>query len=214
MSTRQTARQLGGLGIGGACLFLASHAIAGVSNPDYYFIDIADGAVCHGCSGPSGGRITGITGQLEGDIATDATFTYNGSAFGVTGTSMTGIDAQLLVGVAGTHGYIDPDTREVSVTLRMRIKFSGSVPTNCQTPFFDVTLGTTKTSSQWSALDLDPVTGSFRIVAEDFIVPEVTTTACGTSATLINSTLGFGSSAGAIAMFLQGSVANPQVPVP
>ena len=195
-----------------------SDARAGVSNPDYYYIDISAGEIRK-----VGGPRLGTTGQLEGDIASDASFTYNASSFIVGTTGLPALTATYIVGASGTSGTVDPATQLVSLTLNMRIKFGGSTPapggsvgTSCQTAFFSVTVSTSKSSTQFSTLAMSPLVGTFQGVAEDFVIPQVTAGNCGgaTNANAINSTFNFGAAPGGVAIALAGSITNPSIPQP
>lgn len=195
-----------------AAVLITSHAQAGVTNPDYYFIDISDS----GIKKVGGvGRMPNISGQLEGDIASDGSFAYNGSSFTTAATSLAGISATWIVGVSGTSGTVDPATQVVSLTLRMRIKYTGgTVGTSCQTAQFTVTASTAKTSTEFGTLGFSSLVGTFQAVAEDFVIPQVTAAACGgtTNANNINTTFNLGAASGGVAMFVAGSITNPQIP--
>jgi hypothetical protein len=205
----------------GACLgalLVAGHANAGTRDPDYYVIDITDSSVQNLATSSVW---TEPTGTVEGDLASDGSFAYNASAFTNSGTTITGLSATYVVGASGTSGVIDPATGEVSLTLRMKLKFSGSatggpVGSSCQTAFFTITTSTTKGSSVYTGVSMSTSTGIFRAVAEDFTIPQVTSTNCvnTTNANLINSTFSLGASPGGHAIFFQGSITNPQVPQP
>lgn len=192
-------------------------ARADVSNPDYYYIDITDTGFYYR---PNSTSAITDTGTLEGDIASDSSFAYNASSFGSTGATAIGtLNAQYIIGASGTSGVVDPDTGEVTLTLNMRIKFTGqaaglSVGTSCQTSFFSVTLSTTKSSNVYTPQSFNVSDGSFSVVAEDFVVPAVTSTNCGGSsqAAAINGQLGLGNSSGDMAVFFAGSITNPAVP--
>lgn len=193
-------------------LLVTSHAQAGVSNPDYYFIDISDSAikVVGGV-----GRMPNIAGQLEGDIASDGSFAYNASTFTAATTSLTGISANWIVGASGTSGTVDPATQVVSLTLRMRIKYTGgTLGTSCQTGLFTVTVSTAKSSSEFGTTGFSSLVGTFQGVAEDFVIPQVTSAVCGgtTNANNINTTFNLGAASGGVAMFMAGSITNPQIP--
>lgn len=98
-----------------------------------------------------------------------------------------------------------------SLTLRMRIKFTGlSLGSTCQTALFTVTVADNK-PSKFGTKPLGPFTGTFGFAAADFVIPAVTTTACGPGASTINSTLGLGASAGTIEMLVVGAITNPQI---
>lgn len=213
MNKGQCTRALLGMAFASAALFLSTDAKAGVSNPDYYFVDISAGAVARV---HAAGRITNITGQLEGDLAADGSFAYNASSFNAHATSVAGVSARLIVGASGTSGHIDPSNQEVALTLRARVKFEGPlVPTACQTGPFTVTVSTHKWSTVWGTMTMSPLVGTFEAVAEDFTIPQLTATACGAAlANDINTTLGFGLPAGDLAMLLQGSITNPSIPQP
>ena len=77
MTRIQFLRALACAAVVSAALFTSSHAMAGVSNPDPDFINITRGAILYLPAG--GGRVTDITGQIEGDLAADGTFDYAGS---------------------------------------------------------------------------------------------------------------------------------------
>lgn len=74
-----SVRAFAALSVLGSVLFVQKDAEAGVSNPDYYFIDMTDFVF-----DTPGGRI-GVTGagaaQIEGDIDNTGALTYAGSSF-------------------------------------------------------------------------------------------------------------------------------------
>lgn len=190
-----------------------SDANAGLSNLDYYFNDLTDFVF-----ETPGGRV-GVTGpsagQLEGDIDSTGAFAYGGSAFATGFTPIVGINAEFTVVASGTGGMLDPDyINPGSLTLRMRIRFTGgSLPVGCQTALFTVTVADNKSSS-FTTQPLDHFDGSFAFTAADFVVPALTTAACGPSASTLNSTMGLGAAAGNIEMLTVGSITTPQIPLP
>ena len=141
---------------------MQSVAHAGVSNPDFSFID----------------------------VPTNLDSIYDGG---------TGGGAQPVVVASGTSGLVDPASPEISLTLRMRIKFSNtSVGTTCQTPLFTVTLSTRKTFLGVSG-SYGISTGQFIAGAQDFTVPAITS-GCGGYESTLNTAFGFGASSGSVAM--------------
>ena len=206
-------RAMVGVGAASTALLFSQHARADVSNPDYYDIDIIEGAFIP--VNLSGARIGDWDGVISGDLNTDTSFVYDDSAFVVGPTSVSGLNALVQVSSSGTSGIVDPGTGEVTLTLNLRIKFSGTigVPASCQTAYFSVTASTTKSSTQSSSQSMSTSTGQFIAVAEDFSPPAVTTTACGaTLAGNINSWFDLGNGSGSMAVYFQGEIVNPAIP--
>lgn len=190
------------LSIVASALSVQSVAHAGVSNPDYYFIDVP-GTLDSVYDGGSGGGVFRLDGQLEGDLASDGSWTFGGASFTNAQTNVnTGagyVSAQPIVVASGTYGTVDPDVPIITLTLRMRIKLTnGGVGTTCQTSLFTVTLSTTKSFLSQSG-SYSVSTGQFLAGAQDFTVPAITT-GCNSYETTLNNAFGFGTSSGNVAM--------------
>ena len=195
-------RGLVALGVIASALCVQSVAHAGVSNPDFYFIDVPTNLDSI-YDGGTGGGVIHVEGQLQGDVASDGTWTFDSATFTSTVTNVnTGVglvSAQPVVVASGTSGLVDPASPEISLTLRMRIKFSNtSVGTTCQTPLFTVTLSTRKTFLGVSG-SYGISTGQFIAGAQDFTVPAITS-GCGGKESTLNTAFGFGASSGSVAM--------------
>lgn len=203
------------LGVVASALCASSIAHAGVSNPDYYFIDVP-GNLDSIYDGGSGGGVINLEGQLEGDVDSTGAWTFGGASFSSKQTNVNAgglVNAQPIVVASGTSGLIDPGSPEISLTLRMRIKFTnGGVGTTCQTSLFTVTLSTRKSFLNTSG-SYNVSTGQFIAGAQDFTVPAITS-GCGGYYSTLNSAFGFGASSGTVAMkFDYAVVANAsQVP--
>ena len=223
---RTTAPWVLGLGAVAATLTVASDASASVSNPDYYYIDVPSGLDSI-FEGPSAQFLL-MVGQLEGDIASDGSWTYNASAFpqSNTGIKFNNIDvkAQLVVAASGTSGsFLYNAAHDIDMTLRVKIVFTGGgMSQTCQTGFFNVTLSTAKTytvnGANRSGSAYDTSTGYFRAVASDFTPPAAISTGCDNAANrgALNNAFGFGSGvAGTEGIkFDSALVDNPQKLVP
>ncbi len=195
---------------------MQSVAHAGVSNPDYYFIDVP-GTLDSIYDGGSGGGVFRLDGQLEGDLASDGSWTFGGASFTDVLTNVNAggyVSARPIVVASGTYGTVDPDVPIVTLTLRMRIKISGGgVGTTCQTSLFTVTLSTTKSFLSQSG-SYSVSTGQFLAGAQDFTVPAITT-GCNSYESTLNNAFGFGRSAGVVAMkFDTASIATMLGQVP
>jgi len=205
------------LGVLCAAPLVTTDAHAGVSNPDYYIIDITNDDIQE----INAGRMPNIAGTIEGDIESDGDFVYNASSFTPANTSLSGVQANIIVGASGTSGYLDPgSSHEVTLTLRMRIKFSGNagfgtLPGTCQTAFFTASASTLKSSTVYAEVPFDNSTGDFAAVAEDFNVPAVTSGDCGPSNdTALNNAFALGSGPFHFAILLEGTINTPQIPTP
>lgn len=210
-------RGLAALGVVASALCVQSVAHAGVSNPDYYFIDVP-GNLDSVYDGGSGGGVINLQGQLEGDLDASGAWTFSGASFSSTQTNVNPgsgfVSAQPIVVASGTSGLIDPAGPEIALTLRMRLKITGAgVGSSCQTSLFTVTLSTRKSFLSQSG-SYNVSTGQFRAGAQDFTVPALTS-GCGGYESALNAAFGFGASSGTVAMkFDDGVIDNPQVPAP
>lgn len=203
------------MGVIASALSVQSIAHAGVSNPDYYFIDVPSGldSIFDGGTG-----ILNIDGQLEGDLDSAGVWTFGGASFSSNQTNVTvggnPVSAQPIVVASGTSGQIDPGNTVIRLTLRMRIKFTATgLGSSCQTALFTVALSNTKTFLGGSG-SYNVGTGQFKIGAQDFAIPAMTGN-CGGFHTNLNTAFGLDGNSGTIAMkFDTGSITNPQVPAP
>jgi hypothetical protein len=204
------------LSIVASALSVQSVAHAGVSNPDYYFIDVP-GTLDSVYDGGSGGGVFRLDGQLEGDLASDGSWTFGGASFTDVLTNVNAggyVSARPIVVASGTYGTVDPDVPIITLTLRIRIKITGtSVGATCQTSLFTVTLSTAKSFLSQSG-SYSVSTGQFLAGAQDFTVPAITS-GCGGYETTLNNAFGFGTSSGNVAMkFDTASIATMLGQVP
>lgn len=214
-----------GLGALATGLTIAGNAAASVGNPDYYYIDVPS-SYDSIYLGPTK-QFSLMVGQLEGEIASDGSWTYEASAFPQSNTNLDlgngNISAQLVVGATGNSGsFLYDSARDIDMTLHVKIVFTGGgLVQTCQTGFFNVTLSTAKTfnvnSTSVSGTPYDTSTGYFRAVASDFTPPAAISSGCdnGAKRASINAAFGFGSAAGAAGIkFDPGLVNNPQKLIP
>lgn len=205
------------LAVVASALSVQSIAHAGVSNPDYYFIDVPAAGTDSIFDGGTGGGVVKMDGQLEGDLDSFGNWTYGGSSFSarVSNISIGGaISVQPIVVASGTLGDIDPGNTLVSLTLRMRLKFTGgSLGTSCQTALFTVVLSNQKNFLGGTG-SYNVGTGQFIAGAQDFTIPAMTGN-CNNNHNAVNTAFGLGSASGNLAMkFDYGIINNPQVPAP
>lgn len=208
-------RGLTAIGVVAAALSVQSIAHAGVSNPDYYFIDVPSGldSIYDGGTG-----VINLNGQLEGDLDSLGVWTFGGASFSSTVTNVTvsgnPVSAQPIVVASGTSGTIDPGNTVIRLTLRMRLKFTGTgLGSSCQTALFTVALSNAKTFLGGSGA-YNVGTGQFKAGAQDFSIPALSGN-CGGFETTLNTAFGFNNTSGTIAMkFDTGSITNPQIPSP
>lgn len=205
-------------GVIAAALSVQSSAHAGVSNPDYYFIDIPASGTDSIFDGGSGGGVVKMDGQLEGDLDSSGNWTFGGAAFTPrqSNISVGGqfVNVQPIVVASGTFGDIDPGNTLVSLTLRMRLKFTNaSLGSSCQTALFTVTMSNQKNFlGGTGAYTVN--TGQFIAGAQDFTIPAMTGS-CNNNHAALNTAFNLGAASGSIAMKIDyGVINNPQVPAP
>lgn len=125
------------------------------------------------------------TASPNNNITYDSTYTFSSAVIQRNGSNFvlgSNISAQMLV--TDTVGRIDPAAGLLSLTITMKVKFTGGIPglpATCKTGSFSVTVDTTKTTTSpvYSGISYSTSDGSFQIVAQDFTIPQVTTTNCG-----------------------------------
>jgi len=133
--------------------------------------------------------VTDGTGSPNNNITYDGTYVFPSAVIRYNGSNYSlGADVSAQILVTNTVGRIDPASGLFSLTITMKIQFSGAnpqLPSTCKTTAFSVTVATTKstTSPSYSGISYSTSDGSFQIVAQDFSIPTVTSGNCGVNYT-------------------------------
>lgn len=171
-------------------LTFAGDALAGVSNPNTYSLNLDTGEDSIWLGPTQQFALMDSTSVIDFDVDSAGDMSNFTSSFPVSATTMSiglnPVSAQLQLDDANSSGHMFTNaTNSVQFVLRARVRFTWLTGPACYSQYFNVTLNTAKTFSVngsslgGSSYDAN---GHFRAVASDFTPPNMHSlaTGCGT----------------------------------